>query len=105
MTVAGREPGFSELIHAPTRLSLLSLLSAAESADFGTLRDALGLTDSALSKQVATLEAAGLVDVERVGRGRAQRVWIRLSPQGRQRFEAHLSVLRSIVDRSSAVRD
>ena len=54
-----RPPGFDELIHPPTRLSIVALLAAAEWADFTFVRDNLGLTDSALSKQVSTLEQAG----------------------------------------------
>jgi hypothetical protein len=41
------EPRFDELIHAPTRLSLVSLLAATEWADFRFLRDSAGLSESA----------------------------------------------------------
>jgi DNA-binding transcriptional ArsR family regulator len=51
--------GFDELIHAPTRLEIVSLLAAAQWADFKYIRDELGLSDSALSKQLSTLESAG----------------------------------------------
>ena len=47
--------GFDELIHAPTRLEIVSLLAAAQWADFKYIRDELGLSDSALSKQLSTL--------------------------------------------------
>jgi hypothetical protein len=43
-------PGFDELIHAPTRLSIVSLLAATTWAEFGFVRDSLRLSDSALSK-------------------------------------------------------
>ena len=44
-----------------TRLSLVALLAATEWADFKFLRDSAGLSDSALSKQLTTLEdSAGL---------------------------------------------
>jgi len=49
-------PRFDELIHPSTRLSIVSLLAAADWADFGYLRDQLGLSDSALSKQLSTLD-------------------------------------------------
>ena len=41
---------FDELIHAPTRLAIVSLLAAAQWADFKYIRDELGLSDSALSE-------------------------------------------------------
>ena len=53
------------------RLSLVALLAATEWAELKYLRDALGLSDSALSKQPSTLEAAGYVRVRKgfVGKG------------------------------------
>ncbi|TCK22519.1 transcriptional regulator [Pseudonocardia endophytica] len=94
-------PGFNELIHAPTRLSLMSLLSASNWMEFGLLRDTMELTDSALSKQLGTLEDAGLVQLQRDGVGRGKRVRVRLTPQGRQAFDVHVGALRAIVERSA----
>ena len=56
---------FDELIHAPTRLAIVSLLAACEWADFKFIRDEVGLSDSALSKQLTTLEAAGYVEIRK----------------------------------------
>jgi hypothetical protein len=39
-------PRFDELIHPATRLSIMSLLAAADWADFAFVRDQLGLSDS-----------------------------------------------------------
>ena len=41
----GIEPRFDELIHAPTRLSIVALLAAADWADFTFVRDSLSLSD------------------------------------------------------------
>jgi DNA-binding transcriptional ArsR family regulator len=65
---------FDELIHPATRLSVVALLAAAEWADFAFIRDRLGLSDSALSKQLATLEEAGYVAIERPVSERRRRV-------------------------------
>jgi DNA-binding transcriptional ArsR family regulator len=53
------ENGFDELIHPATRLQIVSLLAAADWADFTFIREQLGLSDSALSKQLSTLEEDG----------------------------------------------
>ena len=53
-------PGFDELIHQSTRLSIVALLAAADWMDFAFIRDELGLSESALSKQLSTLEGGGL---------------------------------------------
>lgn len=100
MTAPAQPPGFSELIHAPTRLSLMSLLSATRWIEFGRLRESLQLTDSALSKQITTLEQAGFVVVHRDGIGRGKRMHLRLAPEGRDAFDAHVDALRAIVDRT-----
>ena len=51
--------GFDELIHAPTRLSIVALLSVSEWAEFTFVRDSLSMSDSALSKQVARWKRPG----------------------------------------------
>jgi DNA-binding MarR family transcriptional regulator len=88
---------FDELIHAPTRLSLVALLAAAEWAEFKYLRDALGLSDSALSKQLSTLETAGYIHVRKGYVGKRPRTWARLSPAGRAAFTGHVAALQQIV--------
>lgn len=88
---------FDELIHPATRLSVMALLAAAEWADFSFIRDELGLSDSALSKQLATLEEAGYVATERPLSDHRRRVRARLTPLGRKRFEGHVAALQSII--------
>jgi DNA-binding transcriptional ArsR family regulator len=91
---------FDELIHAPTRLSLVSLLAAAEWAEFKYLRDTVGLSDSALSKQLSTLEEAGYVHVRKGFVGKRPRTWARLSAAGRAAFAGHVAALQEIVRRA-----
>ena len=93
-------PEFDELIHAPTRLSLVSLLAATDWADFKYLRDAADLSDSALSKQLTTLEDAGYVDIRKTFVGRRPRTSVRLTPTGRRAFEGHVAALQEIVTRA-----
>jgi DNA-binding MarR family transcriptional regulator len=89
--------GFDELIHPATRLSIVALLAAADWADFAFVRDELGLSDSALSKQLSTLEEAGYVAIERPVSERRRRVRARLTRVGRERFDSHVSALREII--------
>jgi len=91
---------FDELIHAPTRLEIVSLLAAAQWADFRYIRDELGLSDSALSKQLSTLEAAGYVDIRKGFVGKRPRTWASLSKTGRQAFDEHVAALQRIIARS-----
>ena len=49
------EPVFNELIHAPLRLRICGLLKSADELDFSVLRDALGIDDAKLSKNLKVL--------------------------------------------------
>ena len=93
-------PKFDELIHAPTRLSIVSLLAATEWADFKFIRDSLGISDSALSKQLTILEEAGYVDIRKGFVGKRPRTSARLSRPGRTAFEQHVAALQEIVAQS-----
>lgn len=90
-------PRFDELIHPSTRLSLVATLAAADWADFTFLKERLNLSDSALSKQLTTLEDAGYVATERRLEGSRRKVRARLTPIGRRAFEGHVAALESIV--------
>ncbi|WP_211122634.1 transcriptional regulator [Streptomyces yatensis] len=88
---------FDELIHPSTRLSLVATLAAADWAEFAFLKDRLAMSDSALSKQLATLEEAGYVATERRLSGSRRKVRARLTPTGRDAFDGHVAALRDIV--------
>lgn len=91
------EARFDELIHPSTRLSIVALLASADWTDFAFVRDALTLSDSALSKQFATLEAAGYLTVDRPLQDRRRRVRVRLTAAGRSAFEGHVAALHAVI--------
>jgi len=90
-------PKFDELIHAPTRLSIVALLAAAEDVEFRFIRDSVGLSDSALSKQLTTLEEAGYVEIRKTFVGKRPRTSARLTTVGRAAFDQHVAALQQIV--------
>lgn len=77
---------------------MVALLAATEWADFAFVRDSLSLSDSALSKQLHTLEGAGYLEIQKEGGGRNRRTKVRLTDRGRTAFEGHVAALRAIVD-------
>lgn len=95
-------PQFDELIHPSTRLSIVALLASADWIDFAFVRDRLELSDSALSKQFATLEGAGYISIERPLEDRRRRVRVRLTPAGRNAFDGHVAALRAVIGSSAA---
>ena len=91
---------FDDLIHPPTRLAIVSLLAASQWADFKFIRDSIGLSDSALSKQLTTLEQAQYVEIRKGFVGKRPRTSARLTPAGRTAFEQHVAALQDMVARS-----
>lgn len=89
--------GFDELIHPSTRLSLVATLAAADWAEFSFLKEHLDLSDSALSKQLSTLESAGYLITERATTGRRRTVRVSLTDAGRRAFDGHIAALKAIV--------
>ena len=83
---------------APARLKVMTMLTAVSEAEFATLRTALEVSDSVLSKHVAALAGAGYVKSRKgVHLGR-RTTWIGLTGQGRKALSAHVAVLRELID-------
>jgi DNA-binding transcriptional ArsR family regulator len=91
---------FDDMIHPPTRLAIVSLLAAVEWADFKVIRDQVGLSDSALSKQLSTLEAAGYVQIRKTFIGKRPRTSARLTRAGLAAFKQHVAALQQLVEQS-----
>lgn len=85
------------VIHAPTRLQIMSLLAAATEAEFSFVRDSLEISDSVLSKHAGALEAAGYVEIRKGHVGKRPRTWLKLTPDGRKAFKTYVETLQSIV--------
>ncbi|MFB4313677.1 winged helix-turn-helix domain-containing protein [Actinomadura sp. 21ATH] len=85
------------VIHAPTRLQIMSLLATAQEAEFSLVRDSVEVSDSVLSKHAAALEAAGYVVIRKGHVGKRPRTWLSLSDQGRKAFKAYIEDLQKIV--------
>jgi len=91
------EARFDDLIHPGTRLSIVALLASTDWAEFSFVRDRLGLSDSALSKQFATLEEASYVTIERPLSNHRRRVRVALTDAGRQAFDGHVAALQAVI--------
>ena len=93
---------FDDFIHAPTRLSIVSLLAAADWVEFKFLRQSLDLSDSALSKQLTALEQAGYIDIKKDFVLKRPRTRARLTHAGRGAFLSHVAALERILSASRA---
>jgi DNA-binding MarR family transcriptional regulator len=91
------DPQFDEIIHAPLRLRITSMLSVA-AAEFAVVRDQLGVSDSVLSKHVRTLEEAGYVVVTKATVAGRVRTRLALSAAGMRAFNGHVAALRQLAN-------
>jgi DNA-binding MarR family transcriptional regulator len=98
--------GLDRTIHERARLSVLtSLVGHPKGLLFNDLKDLCGLTDGNLSRHLAVLQEAGLVEIIKgYERNRPQTV-CRITPRGRDRYLEYLAVLEQVVrDAASAVK-
>ena len=86
-------PVFDALIHAPGRLQICAMLSAADEVEFVVVRDGVGVSDSVMSKHVKQLEEAGYVKLRKAAFAGRQRTWLVLTPTGRKAFAGHVAEL------------
>ena len=77
------------VVHEPARLSLLTALSACESADFLYLQRLTGLSKGNLSSHLAKLEGAGLVQIDKRFVGKVPQTIARLTNEGRTAIERY----------------
>jgi DNA-binding MarR family transcriptional regulator len=87
------------VIHPTHRLKICAMLDAGTTVEMSVIKDATGLSRSALSKQVAVLVDAGYVDQERSHHD-SRRVWLTLTKAGAKAYRGHVQALKEIVDGS-----
>ena len=90
--------GLDPLIHAPTRLQLVTTLSGVSEAEFATLRDALEVSDSVLSKHVSALVEAGYLHSRKGVHAGRRTTWVGLTPAGRTALHEHVAAVRRLID-------
>lgn len=88
--------GLDDQLTAPIRLSIMAALDKLDEVDFAALRDAIELSDSVLSKQLAQLETAGYVSLRKGYVGKRPRTWASATKDGRSALAGHLVALRAL---------
>lgn len=77
------------LVHDPSRLAILTALSACKGADFLYLQRLTGLTKGNLSSHLGKLEDAGLVAIEKEFIGKIPNTRVGITKTGRTAVERH----------------
>jgi DNA-binding transcriptional ArsR family regulator len=86
------------ILHEPSRLIIVALLFAVESADFLFLQRETELTKGNLSAHLTKLEGAGYLEIEKTYRGRVPLTVLRLTAAGRAAFADYREQMRRVVD-------
>lgn len=87
----------NEVIHASNRLQICAFLSSVGQAEFGAIRDMLGVADSVTSKQLKVLEQAGYLTLSKpTGKGRVK-TWVELTPAGARAYAEHVAALKVLI--------
>lgn len=89
-------PQLDPIIHPSSRLLICACLAPAARVEFAFLQKTVGLSASALSKQVRILIDAGYVTQLRDVVD-SRRIWLRLTPTGRSAYRAHLAALQNLI--------
>lgn len=85
------------IIHAPTRLAILSILITVENANFTFLKESTGTTDGNLSTHLTKLEESGYINIEKMFKGKKPQTTCAITKKGRTAFEKYLEQLEQIV--------
>ena len=90
--------GIDPLIHPPARLQLMTMLTAVSEAEFVTLREALDVSDSVLSKHISALAGSGYVASRKGVLDGRRTTWVKLTKAGRRALQAHTAALRALIE-------
>jgi len=94
-----------DTVHQRVRLGILAVLTEADQADFGFLKDSLSLTDGNLSRHLQVLEEAGYVTISKTFEGRRPRTWVCCTKRGRVAFASEVAALRELLAGVNDVRE
>lgn len=85
-----------KLIHEPSRLAILTALSACESADFLSMRRLTGMSDGNLSVHLSKLEEAGLVNIQKQYVSKKPNTQLKITKKGLAAIQQHWEQLSAI---------
>ena len=94
----------NRLVHEPSRLAILTALSACDKADFLFLLNITGLTKGNLSSHLMKLEQANLVAIEKTYDGKQPITYAMLTLEGREALKEHWDRLERIRKGAKALR-
>jgi len=90
-------PEIDQVIHTPTRLTVLIYLYVVESVDYVFLQRMTGLAWGSLATHVNKLEEAGYIAIEKGYQGKKPHTMIRMTEQGRNAFKEYKNKMQELL--------
>jgi DNA-binding transcriptional ArsR family regulator len=94
----GEGAGADRLLHEPARRVIMTILHAADNADFLYLLRETGLSKGNLSSHLSKLESGGYVAIEKTFRGKVPLTVCRVTDEGRASFQRYREYLKRVVE-------
>ncbi|MCP4582734.1 MAG: transcriptional regulator [candidate division Zixibacteria bacterium] len=88
------------IIHAPIRLSAMTVLHSMKDADFGYLKEVTGATDGNLSTHLSRLESAEYIKIVKHFEAKKPKTTCSITAKGRVAYQKYISVLEQYIKRS-----
>lgn len=85
------------LLHSQLRLAVMSILIAAEAADFVYLKEKTGATAGNLSVQLDKLSEAGYIKIKKGYQGKRPQTTCQISKAGIKAFEDYVNTLQQYI--------
>jgi len=92
------------LVHEPARLSIMTALSAVQSADFTFLQRITGLSMGNLSNHLSKLEEGGMIEITKGYANNRPNTSIRITPKGKKAIEDHWQQLQTFHEESKKLK-
>ena len=90
--------GVDRIIHEPSRLMIMTILSTVKEADFLYLQTETQLTKGNLSSHLSKLENAKYIEIEKTYRGKIPLTICSLSPIGKEAFDNYCRQLKNFTE-------
>jgi len=91
------------VIHEPARLTILTVLSACDEADFAFLQRITGLTNGNLSTHLSKLEEAEFVSITKQFSGKKPQTLVALTGTGRKQLDEHWRQLKELRKHAASI--
>lgn len=79
------------------RLGIMAALAVNESIDFNALKTLMDVTDGNLASHLKGLETAAYITVQKTFVGRKPMTRYKITKQGRNAFEKHITALEKLI--------